>query len=462
MILRFSARTFLWGTLLMLMACGHSASGLTHAPVVDKVPISIQQASVSGCIAYVQNGDVWIHRSTDEQPVRLTQEGNLHTPRWSPSGSWLAYHQNQGSLRITNADGVTHTFTDASPYHLFAWSPTADQIAYISQSGALIVANTQGARRELVSPTNQNQQETSVRSMAWSPDGTHLAYSVIETLQEADVTMPQRTGGLWRINADGSNEPTSLSADAPSFYGMILAGWHDKHILFWIDPFSASLLADGTPLLAIPEEGGEPLQLAESALAYPDFIDHARNGTAQFAVVSGGFRETSTEKMLHIVSLTTGDDQSVTSSNVAVSSPAWSPDGIRIAYVGMPDQHTGVTLNGDEARENLMQRRIFVIDSTNPSPAQSYTNGNDYRDERPLWSNDGSTLLFARVDAKDQASLWTINDPDDTAHPLINGLSLEQNQLPKYHGYIDWGMLFDWWQPDSAESTCDAFAASSS
>ncbi|NOK63548.1 MAG: hypothetical protein GFH27_549371n47 [Chloroflexi bacterium AL-W] len=461
MILRLSARTFLWGTLLMLMACGHSASALTHAPVIEKVPISTQQTTLPGCIAYIQNGDVWVQKSMDEQPLRLTQEGNLHTPRWSSSGNWLAYHQNQGSLRITNASGTTHTFTDASPYNIFDWSPTTDQLAYISQSGALIVANTRGARRELVSPTNQNQRETSVRSLAWSPDGAQLAYSVIETLQEADVAMPQRTGGLWRINADGSGTPESLSADAPSFYGMILAGWHHNHILFWIDPFSASLLADGTPLLAIPAAGGEPLQLAESALAYPDFVAPAANDAAQFAVVSGGFRETSTEKTLHVVSLTTGEDRAVTSSNVAVSSPVWSPNGKRIAYASMPDYHTGVMLNGDQARENLMQRRIFVIDSEHTSPAQQYTNNNNYRDERPLWSNDGSTLLFARLDGTDQASLWKISSPEDDAQRVIGSLSLEQNQLPKYHGYIDWGMLFDWWQPDNAESTCEAFAASS-
>jgi hypothetical protein len=53
---------------------------------------------------------------------------------------------------------------------------------------------------------------------------------------------------------------------------------------------SASLLADGAPLYALPADSGPLVNLAEAVLAYADFIA-PRPGTDEVAVVVGGGRE---------------------------------------------------------------------------------------------------------------------------------------------------------------------------
>ncbi len=55
-----------------------------------------------------------------------------------------------------------------------------------------------------------------------------------------------------------------------------------------------------------------------------------------------------------------------------------------------------------------MARRLWMIDADGGEPEQ-LTDDPGYRDERPLWSADGSHLLFARFDAENRASLWLIS-----------------------------------------------------
>ena len=78
----------------------------------------------------------------------------------------------------------------------------------------------------------------------------------------------------------------------------------------------------------------------------------------------------------------------LTGSETASIEPSWSADGRRIAFVSQPDRGPDMGPSGGFP-PLLRDRRIWVMDR-NGSDKRQLTNDPAYRDERPLWSPDGS------------------------------------------------------------------------
>jgi dipeptidyl aminopeptidase/acylaminoacyl peptidase len=222
--------------------------------------------------------------------------------------------------------------------------------------------------------------------------------------------------------------------------------------------FSASILADGVPLLAIPAQGGAQQELAKTVLAYPDFVVPSPGKTDQLATIVGGYRSIWTNKALHLLS-TTGKDVRLTPPEVSASAPDWSPDGQNLAYAAMPDQSdpgpAGVDLPPDK-----MPYRLFVADAQGKQPPRQITDDPAYRDERPRWSLDGNQLLFVRVDARGRASVWLVPVTGGAPCWVVDGLTQEpgattyygdwQRTVFPYYGHMKWDALLDWWRGPSA------------
>jgi hypothetical protein len=70
------------------------------------------------------------------------------------------------------------------------------------------------------------------------------------------------------------------------------------------------------------------------------------------------------------------------------------------------------------------------------------------RDEYPLWSADGASILFARVDTEDRASLWLVPAVGGEPRRVVDALSPPPDALSwlGYYGHVDWGKLLDWWR----------------
>jgi len=202
--------------------------------------------------------------------------------------------------------------------------------------------------------------------------------------------------------------------------------------------FSLSVLADGTSLNAVPI-GDTPKELVQDMLSHADFLAWSPDGKL-LAITEGYGRETWSHKRIAVMEPTSGTLTYLTDEKTAVLSPVWSLDGQRIAYVAAPD--IGFVGGGEVAKAGAAQRRIWVT-KRDGSGKRQLTHDAAYRDERPLWSADGSHILFARLDQKGRAGLWLMRD-DGRKLRQVADLSPAPEWFG-YYGYINWDGYFAWW-----------------
>lgn len=427
----------------LLLACGGSdEKAVVEEPTRAAAPEATATPGAGlGKLAYVRGGDIWVQPLPDGELQRLTTDSVNSEPRWSPSGRWLTFRKGN-EFWVMPADGSEGRRLNAAGA---VWAPAADRLAYVDDTAALVVEDADGSqRREIVAPGII----LGPSGVAWSPDGEWLAY--VEQRVEEGRTPGYTHAGVWRVRADGSDAAELYSTGTPPKDGVILAGWSPdgQYVLFWRQPhFSASAMASGLALYAIPPGGGGPRELGDQGmLLHSDFRAPSPVGDL-LVITEGSGRMTWSNKRIALVDVAGGTVTALTGERAAAFSPAWSPDGERIAYVAMPDE--GDLGGGEGAREGLMQRRIFVVDTQGePRPGQ-LAEDPAYRDERPLWSADGAFILFARINAEDTASLWLVPAQGGEPRRIVDGLTPEAEPARSwigYYGHVGWDMLFDWWR----------------
>jgi Tol biopolymer transport system component len=317
-----------------------------------------------GRLAFVRDGAIWGMNLPDGHPVRLTTGIHDGTPRWSPSGNWLAYTVDENRLWVVRSDGSGAREILSCPgwAGTWGWSPVADRLACIDRAGGLQAGDADGSHYQVLVTAPGTTRGAELRSMAWRPDGRALAFARVDGLEPGGV----HKSSLWQINADGTSDRELVNAGTPSRDAIIVAGWSPdgSRVLYRIDEyFSGSYLADGTTLWSAPAEGGAPVQLGgslppavragkERVLSYPDFLASAPAGSppGELAVTFGMGRSAWTNKQIGLAGVPTGDVRLLSPNGMAAVSAAWSPDGRYLAYSAMPD--TGELVGGDAARHD--------------------------------------------------------------------------------------------------------------
>jgi Tol biopolymer transport system component len=425
-----------------------------------------------GRLAYVQGGDIWVKTLPNGLPLRLTTDGRNKEPSWSPSGEWLAFRkerqviveqevpcenqklrnqlcrenvtilQRQVWVIEANASGA-HPLYEGASVDAFAWSPVDDRLAYSAAPVGLSIINAEGTN--LVTLVGQSLADRSgagrVGRFAWNPDGTSLAY---EWRSQTAEGSPYQ--GVWKVSTDGKSQVELYDSGLPKRGEAFLAGWSPlgRRLLFWQSETPYEPLTDGAPLYAVntdlPKTAAIRLKADEAVLSYGDFIAPApRSAGADardaVAVVVGASRSTWKNKRIDLAG------RALSPKELAAVSPAWSPDGTRLAFSAMPDR-ADVGSN-EAARQELMQRRIWVTNVSGELQPQQLTNAVAYRDEHPMWSADGSQILFARLDSKGRASLWMIALDGSSPRQVVDELTPDPFA---FSGHVAWEALFGWWR----------------
>ncbi len=391
-----------------------------------------------GRVAFVRDGSIWVKDLPDGQERQLTHGGNDHSPLWSPSGNWLTFERGTPGIQwVTRSDGTDAKLVTNDDGGA-AWSPTADLLARRGSGLLTIIEPTQVTTTKIALPGGPG-------GVAWSPDGRsiafshrsddrHITISVIAVPKSGEASNPTPT--VW-YTSPGPSEIWSL-------------GWSGdgQCLIFQENPsFSASRAAGGLTLEFVCHPGAFPTA-AGAALTYPGSFAQAA-GSALVAIGGNG-RPAWDGIPLAVRDIGTATTTTVGDSNWATTSPAWSPDGASVAFVFMAQLHD--VAGGNKAHEGLMQRKIAIADRASGFQTTQITDDPKYRDERPLWSHDGSDLLIVRFDEENHASLWLVARAGGSPRLVISDLDTAPLQPMEpssawfgFYGNLQWDQVYDWW-----------------
>ncbi len=178
--MRLGARVWRWLCPAVAVLVAVCAGGATDAA-----------QDLPGRLLFARDGDLWVLDSSGTH--QFASGGALTQPTWAPDGSTLAYvyrgtnfadifvtdDQGQSLTRLTNSQS---TILDNNDWNLRpTFSPDGKLIAFVSDKTStfptlwLMNAADGSGRHALATP---GLQEEGVDTLAWSPDGSQLAFTL--------------------------------------------------------------------------------------------------------------------------------------------------------------------------------------------------------------------------------------------------------------------------------------------
>ncbi|MDX1314320.1 MAG: S9 family peptidase [Eudoraea sp.] len=293
-------------------------------------------------------------------------------PQISPDGEWVVYRKMgfdimkdraAGNLWLIRTNGssnqklTTREGSESSP----RWSPSGDRIAFVSSTdeGSEIYIYWTGSGKV----ARISQLPASPSSLTWSPDGKQLAFSMnVPKAPPVLVKMPKKpSGAKW--------------AESPRITDRV---YHEADGRGYIKP-------GFNHIFVIPADGGAVRQISSGdyhhrgALSWsPDarhiYFSANRNENWEY-----DFRNSE----IYRVSVNEGNIEALTSRNGPDRSPAVSPDGKTIAYIGYEDQV-----------QTYQVAHLYLMD-TNGGNIQELTTSLDRSVNNPVWDKDGKGLYFS-------------------------------------------------------------------
>ncbi|RMH66520.1 MAG: S9 family peptidase [Bacteroidetes bacterium] len=284
-------------------------------------------------IVYVRSGfdvmtdrprtTLWILRrdGTDHRPL-VVRDGSVSQPRWSPDGHRLAY--------VASNQGRAHIFV--------RWMDTGQEapVAYLPHPPG---------------------------DLSWSPDGRKIAFSMFVAEGEASVQprMPAPPDGADWGPAITLIDRLTYRADGG---GYLERGYRQ--------------------LFVLPVEGGTPRQLTSGPYDHSGPLSWTPDGEHLIFSANrhpdGEMEPMNSE--VYALHLVDGTITPLTERFGPDTSPAVSPDGRQIAYVGFDDRFQGYQV-----------RQLYVMDRDGRN-ARSLTTGLDRSVSNPTWSADGRRIYF--------------------------------------------------------------------
>jgi TolB protein len=260
----------------------------------------------------------------------------------------IAYVQDAGSgtaLQVISPDGdIVRVLPRVAPRGAISWSPDGTRAAYVGESGVHVM-NSDGTRDRLIA----DDPGATYIDVAWSPDGRFLAASRAEG-SESDVVVMDVNGRNLRELTHGA--------------GL-------KFHLAWSP--------DGTRIA---------------------FAHETMTRDGRF------------ENSLHVIDLDGTRERQLTGTHAIVTYPAWSPDGAQIAFSRRLRPANGEATPYDPPWDIW----IMSADGTDGRPLVAEP---DWNELSPAWSPDGTQIVFVGQ-ATDGFGIYVVN-ADGTGSRRIAG-----------------------------------------
>lgn len=400
-----------------------------------------------GALAYVQPDGLWLRDLPDGQPRRVTAGTKIHSPRFSPSGSWIVYTLDEAA-HVASIDGRQIVPLDGLRAQ---WTPDRDHLLVEQSPGLSLFTPANAWSAPLWSIPGAE-----LPAIFLPPDPASTGPTSTPAMVYADETdiAGTRTGRLCRVTiAQPTDRPRILAAESDN--GIIPCRWLPGpqtrgQLLYWVDDdFSGSAASDGLNLYRIPADASSavPRPLGIATLLNEDFLSLSPK-TNLLAAAAGMGRDACENKRIAIIDPSTWQVRYLTGDETTAVTPAWSPDGTLIAYSAAPSVPNGCG-GGERMRDALAKRRICALSPTGSPAPIALTSDDRYRDEKPQWSADGRRILFCRIDHARNQTVWLMR-ADGTAPVQVAGpLDPDNAEDPDlawfgYYGTIDWRARLDW------------------
>jgi Tol biopolymer transport system component len=327
--------------------------GLLGAPLLSpdarRLLLILQHRGGTTSLAVRALGDLAI------RPVPGTE--NARGAFWSPDGREIAFFVEGKVKRVSPDGGPVQTIAESGSGFFGAWTPDGS-IYFTSEFGSPIVSvPASGGTPHPVTAIDASQGEVAHFHPAFLPDGRHFVY----VARNGD---PEKTAAM--LGEIGSKQVRRLfHVDADAIFaapGHLLFA-RDNGLFAWrFDPRSLKLIGEPEPLLQGVRYGTEDNLLSASAagnrLAYVPWsmrrqlvwLDRKGRELGTLGEIGGyedvrlspdGRRIAATirdpahgqNEDVWVLDSTRGTGTRITSERTDEFSPAWFPDGERLAYV---------------------------------------------------------------------------------------------------------------------------------
>jgi len=296
-------------------------------------------------------GEIWtVDPGSGAHRPLITGPGSYVAPRWSPDGSRLAYMAAEGDRPEL-------------------------RVRFLDDGSSFSVA----------------QLFEAPQGYAWSPDGEHIAFAMFDEDEPPSfATPPEKPEG-----ADWAPAPRVFDDLVYRFDGQ---GW---------------LKSGATHVYVVPAEGGapRPLTSGETDFGSPAWLDADTVLAVGNDVPNPELDPIESE--IYAIDVASGDRRALTDRDGPDRSPAVSPDGRRIAYLGY-----------DDAVLAYQQDDLWVMEADGADP-RNLTADYDHPVSAPQWAENGrGVYVLAEVEGQGVLALVDLNGRVTEIADDVGGTSL--------------------------------------